>query len=96
MKAGKNLELLVRLIHETLKDVQNTQVYSNFKIENTSGRDREIDILIISSINGFEIKIAIECKEYKRAVPVKEIEAFYGKCKRINGISKLVFVASNG
>ena len=74
----------------------NTEIFSNHKIENISGRKREIDIFIKSQINGMDIKIAIECKDYKNAVPAEKIEAFNGKCQRIKGISKKVFVASNG
>ncbi|MCB0853259.1 MAG: restriction endonuclease, partial [Bacteroidetes bacterium] len=57
---------------------------------------REIDILIKSSINGMEILIAIECKNFKKPIPVEKIEAFHSKCLRIKGISKKVFVSSNG
>jgi hypothetical protein len=93
---GKSLEKTIRLIHETLKDSENTQIFNNYKIENESGQKREIDILIVSTINNFKIKIAIECKDYSKKVPVKEIEAFQSKCDRIKEINKKVFVSSNG
>lgn len=93
---GKRLERIVKLIQETLKDSSNTIIKSNFKIENISGRKREIDIYIESKINEFVIKIAIECKEYKTAVSVEKIEAFESKCQRIPGINKKVFVSQNG
>ncbi|HUH50653.1 MAG TPA: restriction endonuclease [Flavobacterium sp.] len=96
MKNGKSLEKTIRLIQETLKDSENTKVFNNYKIENESGQKREIDILIVSSINDFDIKIAIECKDYNKKVPVKEIEAFESKCDRIKQISKKVFVSTNG
>jgi hypothetical protein len=93
---GKSLEKTIRLIQETLKDSENTKIFNNYKIENESGQKREIDILIVSSINDFEIKIAIECKDYNKKVPVKEIEAFQSKCDRIKEINKKVFVSTNG
>jgi hypothetical protein len=93
---GKSLERVIKLIQETLKDSPNTKVYNNYKIENSSGRKREIDILIVSSVNDFEIKIAIECKDYSKKVPVKEIEAFQTKCDRIKGINTKVFVSTLG
>ena len=43
-----------------------------------------------------EILIAIECKNFKKPIPVEKIEAFHSKCLRIKGISKKVFVSSNG
>nr|WP_321486307.1 restriction endonuclease [uncultured Draconibacterium sp.] len=96
MNDGKKIEKLVRLIQETLKNIPNTEIFSNFKIENNSGRKREIDILIKSCINNMDIKIAIECKNYKKPIPVEKIEAFNSKCMRIKGISKKVFVSSSG
>jgi len=96
MNDGKKLEKLVRLVQETLKNLPNTEIYSNYKLENISGRNREIDVFIKSQINGMGIKIAIECKDYKNAIPVEKIEAFNSKCQRIKGISKKVFVSSNG
>jgi len=96
MNDGKKLEKLVRLVQETLKNLPNTEIYSNYKLENVSGRNREIDVFIKSQINGMDIKIAIECKDYKYAIPVEKIEAFNSKCQRIQGISKKVFVSSNG
>lgn len=96
MNNGKNFEKLVRLIQETLKDTPSTEIFSNYKIENKSGRKGEIDIFIQSSINNMEIKIAIECKDYRKPVSVEKIDAFNSKCQRIKGISKKVIVSSNG
>jgi hypothetical protein len=96
MNDGKKIEKIVRIIQETLKDSHNTKIYSNYKIENTSGRKREIDVLIDSIINSMTIKIAIECKNYRAPVPVEKIEAFNSKCSRIKGISKKVFVSASG
>jgi len=49
-----------------------------------------------SEVNGFKIKIAIECKEHKRKVGSSLVEAFHGKCLRIPDINKKVLVSSNG
>lgn len=96
MRNGEKIEKFVRFIHESLKNVPDTEILSNYRIDNNSGRKREIDILIKSVINGIEIAIAVECKDYKRRVSAEKIEAFNSKCDRINGISKKVFVATNG
>lgn len=96
MRKGEKIEKFVRFIHESLKNMPATQISSNYKIDNNSGRKREIDVLIKSSINEIEIIIAIECKDYKRRVSADKIEAFKGKCERIKGISKKIFVATNG
>ena len=96
MSKGKQLEKTIRLIQETFKDSENTQIYSNYKMPNESGNNREIDILIVSKINDFEINIAIECKDFKKKVPVEKIEAFQSKCDRLKKISKKIFISSNG
>jgi hypothetical protein len=96
MNNGKQFEKTIKLIQETFKDSEYTDVFSNYQIPNTSGRNREIDVFIASKINGFEINIAIECKDYKGKISVEKIEAFYGKCERINSINKKIFISSNG
>ncbi|MCT3991088.1 restriction endonuclease [Elizabethkingia anophelis] len=95
-KNGKNLEKLVRIVEEVYKTNPNTRIYSNYKIPNESGNKREIDILIESTINNFDIKIAIECKEYSTNVTVEKIEAFNSKCQRIPSINKKIFVSQTG
>ncbi|MFA6128821.1 MAG: restriction endonuclease [Bacteroidales bacterium] len=96
MKPGENIEKLVRMIQETLIDSPNTTIHSNYKIKNKNLRNREIDILIQCRVNDFVIKIAVECKDYKNPISVEKIEAFHGKCQRIKGINKKVFVSSSG
>jgi len=96
MKPGRHLEKLLSLIHETLKDSERTKIYSNRKLFNTAGQLREIDILIETSINGLDLKVAIECKDYKNKVSVERIEAFNSKCARIPAINKKVLVATSG
>ena len=95
-KKGKGLEIVIKLIEETLKNSPHTVVHSNYKIKNCGNRYREFDVFIESNINGYVINIAIECKDYKNPVPAKEIEAFETKCNRIKTIHKKVFVSSNG
>ncbi|HOZ14667.1 MAG TPA: restriction endonuclease [Tenuifilaceae bacterium] len=93
---GKTLERIIRLIEETFINNANTQIFKNYKINNNSGNKREIDILIKSKVNNYEIIIAIECKDYKRKVSAKEVEAFNSKCLRINSINKKVLISQNG
>ena len=93
---GHQLEKTIRLIQETFKDSENTKIFSNYKIPNESENKREIDVLIVSKINDFEIYIAIECKDYSKKIPVEKIEAFQSKCDRIKKINKKIFVSSKG
>ena len=93
---GKLLEKTIRLVQETLKDSPFTEIHSNYRIPNESDNKREIDILIVSKINGFEIKIAVECKDYKSKIPAEKIEAFNSKCQRIKSINNMIFVSRKG
>lgn len=95
-KKGKELEKIIKLIEETLKDSANTIIYNNHKIKNVGERYREFDVFIESKISGHEIKIAIECKDFKNKIPAEKIEAFETKCKRVPSINKKIFVSSNG
>ena len=85
---GKQLERVVRLVEESYKDSANTQIFSNYKLPNKDGEEREIDLLIVSKINGFEICIAIECKDYNTRVSVDKIDSFQGKCSRLPQIHR--------
>jgi hypothetical protein len=95
-KDGKSLENLVKLIHEALKENPNTVITSNYKIESLSKTKREIDVLVEAQVNGIEIKIAIECKDYSRAVGIEKMDAFKAKCDSIPAISKKIFVSKSG
>lgn len=96
MNNGKNLEKLVRLIQESMKNIPETKITSNAKLINSANRKREFDIVIETVINGISITIVIECKDYRSPISAEKIEAFYGKCERIPKISKKVFVSTNG
>ncbi len=93
---GKQLERIVRLVEESYKNSTDTQIFSNYKIPNVSGQAREIDVLIVSKINDFDIYIAIECKDYNGKIGVDKIEAFHSKCLRLPQINKKIFVSANG
>lgn len=95
---GRGFEKLILIIQEALKDSPNTKIYSNHKIsDRTSNRKlREFDVFLIISANGFEIKIAIECKDYKSAVALEKIEAFNTKCNSVIGINKKIMISAKG
>ena len=93
---GKPLEKTIQLIEETFKDSENTQIFRNHKIENNNGDKREIDVLIKTSISGYDIIIAIECKDYEERIKVEKIEAFESKCNSIKKINRKIFISKNG
>lgn len=48
-----------------------------------SKTNRQIDILVKRTVGQYPIVIVMECKDYKRAVDVKEVEAFATKLKDV-------------
>jgi len=56
---------------------------------------RQIDITVKQNIGQYKILIAIDCKDYKVPVDVKDIEEFIGLVKDIRA-NKCVMVAANG
>jgi hypothetical protein len=96
MKNGKVFESIIATVHEALKSDQTVQIAVNRKLLDLSGNEREIDILISSTINLIPFQIAIECKDYARPVSVEKIDAFKAKCEFIPNVNKLIFVAKTG
>ncbi len=93
---GKPLEKTIQLIEETFKDSEHTEVFRNYKIKSKTGDKREIDILVKTIISGYDIWIAIECKDYESKVSVEKIDAFSSKCNVITEINRKIFISKNG
>lgn len=96
MKSGKALEQLVAAIQEYLKDRPNTRIIPNAKLRNRSGVEREIDVFVQAKVQGIEIGIAFECKDYSNKVSVEKVDAFAQKCRELPQINKKVMVSSSG
>ena len=60
-----------------------------------SGVEREIDIVVRQRTGQYELFVAIDCKDYKRRVDVKAVEAFLGLVADV-GAHKGAMVASRG
>lgn len=96
MKAGKALEQLVAAIQEYLKYTPDTSIELNAKLVDNAGLEREIDVFVQTKVQGGNIGIAFECKDYSDKVDVKEVEAFNSKSNDIPAIHKRIIVAANG
>ncbi len=72
MTDGKKIERFVRLVQETLKSIPNTEIFSNYRIENKSGRKREIDVFIKSQIEKC-IKLQMKKHQYRKYKEVYQI-----------------------
>ena len=96
LKPEEVFESVVQVVQKTFVDHPNTQIHRRYRIPNNAGRKREIDVFIETTVNGINLKVAIECKDLKRKVSVTQIEAFKGKCDRIPRINKMIMVSRSG
>jgi len=60
-----------------------------------TGRPRQVDILVERNLGGFDLRIAFDCKCYKRKVNVNDVERFLGMLDDIR-VSKGVLVTTKG
>lgn len=72
----KKLEKLVAKIQQDL--APNSKVSHDVKIKGKSGAQRQIDVLVEDQIGQYEIRIVIDCKDYKTPVDIKDVEECYG------------------
>ncbi len=93
---GRFFETLVMFLEQSFKDNPNTTIRQNAKLKDQGGIEREFDIVIDSALNGYPIRIVIECKDYKRKVEMAEIEAFKTKSDSVPSIHRRVIVSKSG
>lgn len=72
----KKLELLVARIQQQL--APNAKVTHNAKLLGKSGTQRQIDVLVEDHVAQFQIRIVIDCKDYKTPVDIKGVEECAG------------------
>ena len=96
MKAGKALEQLVGVIQEHLKDNPDVQITQNAKLVNRSGNEREIDVFVQTKVNGENIGIAFECKDYNRNISEPIVDAFWAKINDLPQVHKGIIVTTTG
>jgi Restriction endonuclease len=89
----KKFEQLAAAIQREL--APEARVTENAKLKGKSGSEREIDILIEQEAGQFDLRIAIDCKDYKNPVDVKDVEAFIGLVEDV-AANKGAMIASNG
>src|ERR1700690_1843461 len=72
------------------------RIETNVKLRGKrSGIERQIDILVKQTVGQYEIQIIIDCKDYKKPVDVKDLEAFMGMVEDV-GANKGAMVAPAG
>src|SRR5258708_6490907 len=94
MGSSTDLEVLVAQIQKQLSP--DAEVLHNVKLPSrTTSAKRQIDVLVKQRIGQYEMKIAIDSKDYKDPVDVKGVEEFYGLISDV-GVNKGVLVCPAG
>ncbi len=71
-------------------------VEQNVRIDGRRSRvKREIDISVKTQVGQYKLFVAIDCKDYKRVVNVKDVEAFIGLVKDV-GANKGAIISASG
>lgn len=86
---------LVMLINKSLAAAGARVTESAMLHDPEAGCDREIDILVRSTVLGHEILIGIECTTVAKPVEVRILESFREKHRKV-GINKTVVVSKKG
>jgi hypothetical protein len=72
----KKLEKLVAKIQQDL--APKSKVSHNVRLTGRSGAQRQIDVLVEDKVGQYDIKIVIDCKDYKTPVDIKDVEECSG------------------
>ena len=96
MNKGKSFEQLVHIIQESLKEHPNIKVSPNVRLKSKTGQYRQFDVIVETIVNGYRMRIAIECKDHGRKTEAKDVEAFHAKCNIVEDINLKVFISKAG
>ena len=70
--------------------VKATQVLHDVKLEGRSGQKHQIDVYWEYEVAGNKHKVAIECKNYNRPVPISVVQSFKGVLDDLNGVNGII------
>lgn len=90
---GKKLEDSIFKIQKTINPAS-AKVELNKRFKNNAGNLREFDVVVTNPISN--ITTAFECKDFTKAVPVKEVEALFSKKLRTSTINNIALVSKKG
>lgn len=99
MKNGTRYELLTQQVYQVLLECEwpgkNICVQHDVKLKGTSGQEHQIDVYWEYEFAGITNKVAIECKEYSKPLPIGKVRDFYGVLTDLKDV-KGIMVTSNG
>lgn len=93
-KRSNPFQQLVRLLHERLDDSWSVTESKMFQ-DSLTGEEREVDIVLESSVGTYKVIVSIECRDHKRKADVSWIESMVQKHHSLP-TSKLVLWSASG
>ena len=70
--------------------VRTTTVQHDVKLEGRSGQKHQIDVYWEYEIAGNKHRVAIECKNYNKQVPISKVRDFKGVLDDLNGVNGIM------
>ena len=93
MNRNTEYELFTREIYQQLVNydvARNIIVRHNIKLEGRSGQKHQIDVYWEYEIAGNKHRVAIECKNYNKQVPIGKVRDFKGVLDDLNGVNGIM------
>ena len=84
-ESKKKGDLLEDIVEGLCANYGKAKVSRNVSIMGKTGVAREVDVLIETTHQSFEIKIVVEAKNYTRKVDIGTVDAFLTKLNEVNG-----------
>lgn len=98
MNASTEYELFTREVYRQLSAHHNTfftKAQHNIKLKGRSGCEHQIDVYLEYVKDDILHRVAIECKNYNKAVPKEKVSAFYGIISDLDNV-KGIMVSKKG
>lgn len=93
MNANIEYEKFTQEIYQELVNadvVKRTKVKHNIKILGKSVQKHQIDVYWEYEIAGVLHKVAVECKNYKKPIPISKVRDFYGVLSNLDNVSGII------
>lgn len=94
-KRSNPFQRLIYHIEKCVAGNSDIKVIESYMMMDSSGKEREIDVAIVSKVNEHLVVIAIECRDWKRKCNVTWIDSLIGKYESMQ-VNQVIAVSSSG
>lgn len=84
----KKLEKLVAKIQKDL--APHSKISHNVRLPGKSGAQRQVDVLVEDKIGQYDIRIVLDCKDYKTPVDIKDVEECAGLFEDVSAMRGVI------